>query len=219
VKKIITGKTKEHLVLDNYSNLLVHPEMLSALIALRNQARDAGFLLEMTSAFRGFDQQLSIWNAKARGERTLFSDQGLPLEYATLSPKEIVFAILRWSALPGSSRHHWGTDIDVFDKSRMPEDYKVQLLPQETEPGGIFGEFHIWLDKNLEHFDFFRPYEIDKGGIAPEKWHLSYKPVSDIYMKELTYKIVEDTIIEADIEFKSIILDELPEIYQRFIIV
>lgn len=219
MKQIITGKTKDHLALDNYSNLQINHEMLPALIALRNEARHAGFLLEMTSAFRGFDQQLSIWNAKARGERTLFNDQGVALDYSTLSPQEIVFAILRWSALPGSSRHHWGTDIDVFDKSRMPEDYKVQLLPQETVPEGIFGEFHLWLDKNLERFDFYRPYAIDTGGIAPEKWHLSYKPLADIYMKKLTCKIVEETILEAEIEFKSIILDGLPEIYQRFIVV
>jgi LAS superfamily LD-carboxypeptidase LdcB len=219
MKQIITGKTKEHLALDNYSNIHVNHGMLPALINLRNEARHAGFSLEVTSAFRGFEQQLSIWNAKARGERTLFNDQGIALDYNALSPQEIVFAILRWSALPGASRHHWGTDMDVFDKSRMPEDYKVQLLPQETEPGGIFGEFHLWLDKNLERFDFYRPYAVDTGGIAPEKWHLSYKPLADIYMKELTYEIVEETILEAEIELKSIILAELPAIYQRFIVV
>lgn len=217
MKKIITGKTQEHLVLDNYSHQMVHHEMLSDLCTLRNEARHAGFQLELTSAFRGFDQQLAIWNAKARGERTLFDDHGIAMDYKTLSPREIVFAILRWSALPGASRHHWGTDMDVYDKSRMPEDYKVQLLPQETTLGGIFGEFHLWLDKNIERLNFFRPYALDTGGIAPERWHLSYAPIAKNFQKELTYEVVEETILEADIEFKSIILEELPVIYQRYI--
>ncbi|MBC7428790.1 MAG: D-alanyl-D-alanine carboxypeptidase family protein [Bacteriovorax sp.] len=62
--------------------------------------------MEIASAFRGFDAQLSIWNAKAKGLRTLFDDQGNALDYKTLSSVEIVYAILRWSALPGASRQH-----------------------------------------------------------------------------------------------------------------
>ena len=130
---------------------------------------------------------------------------------------EIVYAILRWSALPGASRHHWGSDMGVYDISRMPEDYKVQLVPQESEPGGPFYDFHLWLDDNLKHFNFFRPYAHDLGGIAPERWHLSYAPISHEYQQALTFELLEETISNADIELKPIILKELPEIYQRFI--
>ena len=37
--------------------------------------------------------------------------------------------ILEWSALPGASRHHWGSEFDVFDLAALPEGYRVQLLP------------------------------------------------------------------------------------------
>ena len=139
----ITGNTQDHLVLDQHSKLFVHKDMQQALNALRNQARKDGFSLEIASAFRSFESQLKIWNAKARGERILLDDQGLALDYKTLSPKEIVYAILRWSALPGASRHHWGSDFDVYDSSNMPKDYKVQLIPSEYEVGGIFSDFNL----------------------------------------------------------------------------
>lgn len=214
---ILTGKTEEHLVLDEYSHLLVHHEMLPSLKSLRNEARKNGFSLEIASAFRGFEAQLSIWNAKAKGMRPLLDDQGLTLDYNNLSPIEIVYAILRWTALPGASRHHWGCDFDVYDKSRMPEGYKVQLTPQESAPDGVFGHFHLWLDDHLKKFNFYRPYQYDLGGIAPEKWHLSYFPVSSNYQTALSFELVESTIKASTIELKDIILNELPLIYPRFI--
>lgn len=217
MKNILTGKTQEHLILDEISQLMIHKRAQPALATLRDDAAKAGFSLQMTSAFRGFEQQLSIWNAKALGKRILYDDHGIALDYSTLSPTEIVYAILRWSALPGASRHHWGTDIDVYDKSRMPEGYKVELLPQETAPGGVFGDFHLWLDDHIKNYNFFRPYAHDLGGIAPERWHLSYAPIANEYQKQLTFELIEETISQTEIEFKSIILKELPEIYQRFI--
>lgn len=217
MKDIITGKTQEHLILDEESNLFVHKEVLPSLRTMRDEAAAAGFSLKLASAFRSFDQQLNIWNAKAKGLKPLLDSQGVPLDYDTLSPTEIVYAILRWSALPGASRHHWGSDMDVYDSSRMPEGYKVQLVPQESQPGGVFADFHLWLDDNLKHFRFFRPYAHDLGGIAPERWHLSYAPISNEYQKILTYELLEETISTADIELKPVILQELPEIYQRFI--
>ena len=217
MKDIITGKTQQHLILDEESNLLVHQEAYASLKTMREEAASAGFSLKIASAFRSFDQQLKIWNAKAQGLRPLLDSNGIVLDYNTLSPTEIVYAILRWSALPGASRHHWGSDIDVYDSSRIPEGYKVQLVPQESAPGGVFADFHLWLDDNLKYFNFFRPYAHDLGGIAPEKWHLSYAPVSNQYQQALTYELLEETITSADIELKPFILKELPEIYQRFV--
>ena len=217
MKDIIIGKTQQHLILDEVSNLLVHKETYASLKIMREEAARAGFSLKLASAFRSFDQQLKIWNAKAQGLRPLLDSSGIPLDYNTLSPTEIVYTILRWSALPGASRHHWGSDIDVYDGSRLAEGQQVHLVPQESAPGGIFADFHLWLDDNIKHFNFFRPYAHDLGGIAPEKWHLSYAPVSDEYQRLLTYELLEETISNSEIELKSIILKELPEIYQRFV--
>lgn len=217
MKLILTGQTQEHLILDEESNLMLHKEAIASLKTMREEASAAGFSLKIASAFRSFDQQLNIWNKKAQGLRPLLDSNGVELDYSNLTPTEIVYAILRWSALPGASRHHWGSDIDVYDNSHIPEGHKVQLVPQESGPGGIFEEFHLWLDDNLKHFNFFRPYAHDLGGIAPERWHLSYAPLANEFQKALTYKLLENCILNTEIELKPIILKELPEIYQRFI--
>lgn len=216
-KDILIGKSTEHLLIDDYSQLMVHKKMILPLNSLRDAARINGFSLEIASAFRSFEEQLKIWNAKALGQRTVYNEQNIALDISLLTPKELVFAILRWSALPGASRHHWGTDIDVYDKNVLSTNYKVQLLPSETTPDGIFGNFHIWLDHNLKQYGFYRPYELDTGGIAPERWHLSYAPISDIYQNELNYEYLLSLIEKTDIELKDTILMYLPEIFSRFI--
>src|SRR5690606_12745574 len=114
------------------------------------------------------------------GERALLDDLGNPLNYSTLSPIEIMFSILRWSAAPGASRHHWGSDIDVYDAhTQKPE--MVKLVPSECIENGPAAPMHEWLDSLISQnaaFGFYRPYNTDLGGVSPERWHLSYSPVS-----------------------------------------
>ena len=33
----------------------------------------------------------------------------------SLEPKKAISEIIRFSTVPGTSRHHWGTDIDIID--------------------------------------------------------------------------------------------------------
>ncbi len=214
---VLIGKTQQHLILDEISGKLIHHEMKNDFTKLREQARVAGFSLSIASSFRSFEDQLKIWNAKARGERPVLSSTGDVIEISTLSKRELIYAILRWSALPGASRHHWGSDFDVFDSSALPDNYKVKLTPDETDDGGVFAAFHLWLDDNLAKYSFFRPYAIDTNGIAPERWHLSYFPLADNFQKNLSYELIESTIMNSDIDLKETLLNELPEIYSRFI--
>ena len=74
-----------------------------------------GIDLAARSSFRDFDTQLTIWNRKWAGERPLYDRQGRPLERRQLADSQAVDAILCWSAIPGGSRHHWGSDVDVID--------------------------------------------------------------------------------------------------------
>lgn len=217
-KKALVGLDESFLVKDTFSEMIIHQEMQQDLNALRKKAEESGFELTICSSYRGFFQQLNIWNNKALGKRVLLDDFGNPLDYNSLSPKEILYAILRWSALPGASRHHWGCEIDVFDKRAVSEDYKLKLTPDETVGDGPFAPMHDWLDIHLEEFHFFRPYAFDIGGIAPERWHLSYRPVSEIYFKHLTYDLLFQTIQEADIELREEILSELPHIYEKYVL-
>lgn len=199
----------------------VHRQMLDPLLFLAERAASAGFILKVASSYRSFDRQLLIWNNKARGLRPVLNDAGEVIDINSLSERDKVFAILRWSALPGASRHHWGTDIDVYGSVHIDPEYQLQLTLAETQGDGPFAEFHRWLDDELAqgNSDFFRPYEQDRGGIAPEPWHLSYAPLATVFSRQLTQELLREQLEQTDLELKQVVLDNLDEIYSRFICV
>ena len=118
-------------------------------------AAEAGYDLQVASGFRSFDRQLKIWNDKAMGVRPVSDDTGAVLARDDFSELDWMHAILRFSALPGGSRHHWGTDLDVFDAAAIAPGYRVQLSPAEVADEGLFGPMHRWLDQRLQHGDCF----------------------------------------------------------------
>ncbi len=176
----LTGLADSHLVVLSDGHRL-QAEVAGAFRRLQSDAERAGFELAIASSFRSFSRQLQIWNAKAAGQRPVHDDQGRPVALATLPALEKMHAILRYSALPGTSRHHWGTDLDVYDAAALDDPAQLRLEPGEVSPGGIFDPLHCWLDERMaagESHGFFRPYGRDCGGVAPERWHLSYAPLA-----------------------------------------
>ena len=219
----LTGQIEEHLCSPEDAELLgvpVHRDVVMPLHQLRDEAGKAGFDLQILSGFRGFEQQLSIWNRKASGKLAVLDSNAVPLDIEKLSEKELVFSILRWSALPGASRHHWGTDLDVYDANARPEGYEIELIPEEVNAGGMFGPLHEWLDGRIADgaaFGFFRPYDQDRQGVAPERWHLSHAPTASGYEQQFTSELLRETIQKADVELEAALLQNLDEIYERFV--
>jgi len=170
------------------------------------------------SSFRDFDRQLLIWNAKARGERELLDRQGRPLDPRALGEEQLVDAILAWSALPGASRHHWGTEIDVVDGRVLPEGERAPLLVAEYGPGGRFELLAEWLEDCSEGFGFFRPYAADRGGVQPEPWHLSYAPVSEQALAAFSLQTLGTALAGAGIEAPETVARLLPEIWSRYVV-
>ena len=134
-----------------------------------------------------------------------------------MTEEQIVEAILVWSAVPGASRHHWGSEIDVYDRAAMPEGYRVKLLPEEYVPGGVFERLAAWLDENLQRFGFFRPYDQDRGGVYPEPWHISYAAVSGRRCPRLRRRVVADALRDEEILGKEWVLARLPEIWRTYV--
>lgn len=217
---ILLGKTTEHLVPIPGTKYLIHKLMLQDFLRLQKEANLAGFDLQVISAFRDYERQLKIWNLKASGQRQLIDDQERPLEFAKLSPQEVMWAILRWSALPGCSRHHWGTDIDVYDgKTQTPE--AVNLVPSETVGEGPAAKLHDWLDDRIStgtSFGFYRPYATDRGGVSPERWHLSYHPLSRRCLDSFTFSLFKKNLQENEILLKDELMANADEIFQRFVL-
>lgn len=196
----------------------VHRELVAPLRALKQAAAEAGFELMVASGFRSFERQSLIWNGKATGQRPMVDKDGAPLDPFSLSDIDRIYAILRWSALPGASRHHWGTEIDVYELSSMPDGYQLQLTPEETRPGGVFAHFYAWLDGYLAGQDpFYRPYQYDLGGVAPEAWHLSFGPLASAFEQVMTLPRLRGFLEQQEFALKETVLAHLEDIYVRFV--
>jgi LAS superfamily LD-carboxypeptidase LdcB len=217
LERLLVGQDEDVMVALPGSEVRVHREVLPALLALQAEAARAGFALEVASGFRSFARQLGIWNAKARGERPVLDADERPVRLEALAPLERVHAILRWSALPGASRHHWGTDLDVFDRAALAPGASFQLRADETAPGGPFAPMHAWLDAHLPRFDFFRPYAEERGGVSPERWHLSYAPLSLPLLRAHSAACCARALRAAQVELGSVVLQHLDSLYARYV--
>jgi LAS superfamily LD-carboxypeptidase LdcB len=214
----LTGRSRTHLQELQDPPCALHLEVTGPFLAMRAAAAADGIELEAFSSFRDFDRQLGIWNGKFRGERPMQDRSGKPLDALALTPAERVEAILWWSALPGASRHHWGTDFDVLDARAKPPGYKLQVVPQEYLAGGIFHRLTTWLDAHMHAYGFFRPFATDRGGVAPEPWHLSYAAVAKCAQATLTVESLRTVLAESAIEGKEEVLAALEPNYANYVL-
>ncbi|MFI4914366.1 MAG: M15 family metallopeptidase [Steroidobacterales bacterium] len=214
----LTGRVRSHVVEVEDPRCTLHRAVVAPFLALRAAASEAGMELAPTSTFRDFSQQLRIWNDKFRGARPLLDQDSRPLDPRAMSAEQIVDAILRWSALPGASRHHWGTEIDVIDRKALREGQRPQLVPAAFAAGGAFARLGTWLSQHCEQYGFYRPYDVDRGGVLPEPWHLSYAPISSRALAQLTLDALARTLSSAAIDGAAVINARLPEIYQRYVL-
>ncbi|MDX2285948.1 MAG: M15 family metallopeptidase [Bacteroidia bacterium] len=158
-------------------------EALDAFVRMAAAAKQEGVSLTILSATRTFAYQTGIWEAKWTGAREV---EGENLALTTSDPVERARKILRYSAMPGASRHHWGTDIDLN-----------ALTNSHFESGAGLKTFQ-WLERRAAEFGFCRPYTA-KGAARPygyeeEKWHWSYLPIAGEYLKAYEHLIGPEMI-------------------------
>lgn len=196
----------------------LHPDLRLPLEVLKRDASSQGFTLKVASGYRDFKRQCHIWNGKVAGSRPLLDMNEQLLDPKELSPKDLVFAILRWSALPGTSRHHWGTDFDIYEETALQEK-RLELSVAETEVGGVFHDFYCWLDQYLlKQTVFIRPYRYDTGGVSPEPWHLSFSPLAREFSTMLTRDDYVSELLLHPFALSDVVLDNIDEIWKRFIV-
>lgn len=155
-------------------------EVVEAWLRLFDAAKRDGLELKVISSTRNFERQKQIWENKWTG-RTLTN--GRNLAEGNLSAEEKASLILRYSSMPGTSRHHWGSDLDINS---------VEEAYFEEERGKIE---YDWLCLNAQKFGFFQPYTAKgtgrNSGYEEEKWHWSFAPVSvpflDAYLTQIAY--------------------------------
>ncbi|WP_338642935.1 M15 family metallopeptidase [Yersinia bercovieri] len=214
--QMLTGRSTEHLMVLT-GNHRLQPQAVEAFQAMQQAAKVAGFDLQPASTFRDFDRQLAIWNGKFRGERPVLDKESQPIDISQLDDAARCEAILRWSALPGASRHHWGSDLDIYDPSLLPAEAKLQLEPWEYQTGGYFYPLTQWLSAHMAEFGFYRPFSEESGGVAVEPWHLSYRPLAVTAAQLLTPKILLEAWQAEDVAGSEWLTRHLPMIFSRFI--
>lgn len=145
---------------------------------MKAAALEEGLHIHSESSYRSYVHQERIWNRKYGR----FTEQGL-------SPIRAIKKIIEYSTIPGTSRHHWGTDLDLTDRNQpTPAD---PLLARHFEVGGCYDFLKKWLDKNANSFDFYEVYTNapNRKGFNYEPWHFSYKPLSQPMLRE--YRVLE----------------------------
>jgi LAS superfamily LD-carboxypeptidase LdcB len=213
----LTGQARTHIVEVTEPPCLVHAHVRSAFFAMRRAAAADGLDIAAQSSFRDFQRQLGIWNGKFSGARPMNDAAGNKVDAAAMTPAERVEAILLWSALPGASRHHWGTDVDLVDRNAMRGGYQAQLIPQEFGAGGPFAALGAWLEAHAARFGFFRPYQGVRSGVRPEPWHFSFAPVAENARRELTPAILRSALESAPLLGKDQVLERLEELHERYV--
>lgn len=219
----LTGKSRTHLVnlpCPHSPNHFLQPQAMKAFQGLQQSAVKNGFNLQPASSFRDFQRQQMIWNGKFNGERKVHDDDGNALDLTALSDWEKCQAILRWSALPGASRHHWGTEVDIFDPDLLPLGQSLQLEPWEYEKCGYFFELGQWLQENLARFDFALPFLAlaDEIKIGREPWHISYLPLAEMAQRQFSADCLNWAWDGELIAGKSVLVEHFEQIFHEFII-
>ena len=198
--EILIGIDDSRIVSDT---ILLEKETYSAFVKMKDAAEKDGIIIKLVSGFRDFYRQQMIWNNKYKKFTNEFSLDG------PTAIKEII----RFSTIPGTSRHHWGTEIDIIDKNF--ENEKDLLISKKYEEGGIFNSLKKWMDKNSKRFGFYIVYDDDSNrpGFEYEPWHYTYKPVSDLYQKEFLKLNLKSIISKTKVEGKEFINDEFIKKY------
>lgn len=168
-KEFLLGKTAYQEVKDFVKvdpehasrKMYLNRETYAAFVEMWKAAKTDGVQLKIVSGARNFEHQKAIWERKWKANEEL--------EPLSRSQK-----ILEFSSMPATSRHHWGTDIDLnnlensyFEKGRGKAEYD-------------------WLVKNASQFGFFQVYtskQSGRTGYSEEKWHWSYLPLAKLYLQ------------------------------------
>ena len=212
------GQHNPYLV-DAGNGHYLHPSVLPAFKKMQLAAIKQGIDLQIVSSYRNFDRQCAIWNKKWRGDTVLLDVNGRPLNFSKLTNNDKLHAILTWSALPGGSRHHWGTDFDVYDKTAVSRwQQPFSLVDSEYQPNGPCHALAIWLQEHMQDFGFYRPFERNNGGVARELWHVSHQHIAAEFEQSRQLSQLIKAIEQSSIEGKPVILDNIEEIYHRYIL-
>ncbi len=152
--------------------MYLREEAYDAFLDMLRAARKDGHDMQIISATRNQARQKEIWENK-------WNRYGG--DHMSRAKR-----ILQYSSMPGTSRHHWGTDFDI------------NSLKNEYFESGEGRRLYQWLLKNAGKYGFFQPYtgysKYRDAGYREEKWHWSYYPLSQRFQRAYNHVVSYDDI-------------------------
>jgi LAS superfamily LD-carboxypeptidase LdcB len=138
-----------------------------AFVEMKKAAYQDGIDIKVVSSYRDYERQRTIFERKY----VTYTEEGM-------EPLQAIDEIVKYSTIPGTSRHHWGTDADLVDASKRAEG--DLLVPDKFGAGGPFEDFKNWMDAHSEEYGFYLVYTDNpkRRGFKYEPWHYSYAPLS-----------------------------------------
>ena len=162
---------KEHTTKDG---IYMRKEAYQSFVQMAAAAKKEGITITIISATRNFNYQKGIWEKK-----------WIRNKYKGWSDLDKVKDILKYSSMPGTSRHHWGTDVD----------FNSVELSYFNSGAGL--KLYTWLVAHGAEYGFFQTYTDKKSGrtgYEEEKWHWSYMPIAKEMLKQYNAKISYDDL-------------------------
>lgn len=137
-------------------------EVADSLTHMIQAARKEGITIKVISASRNFTDQKAIWERKYDARKSKFKTEA-----------ELASDILKYSSMPGTSRHHWGTDFDI--NSLEPAYYATGKGAKE----------YAWMKAHASEYGFCQVYnnKSNRTGYNDEQWHWSFMPLSSQFLK------------------------------------
>ncbi|WP_416444220.1 M15 family metallopeptidase [Leeuwenhoekiella sp. A16] len=182
----------------------LRPEAAKAFDKMKAAAAKENIDIQVVSSYRDYNHQNRIWERKYRA----YTNKGL-------SPEDAIAKIIEYSTIPGTSRHHWGTDLDIIDANGKTSG--DVLVPSKFHGNGPFCKLKEWLDKHANEFDFYLVYtDLPlRQGFNYEPWHFSYKPLSQNYLEQYKKLDIKEVLQEQQLLGSKAFTPEFITLYRQ----
>ena len=173
-------------------------------LEMNYEAKKHDMNIRVVSSYRSFNHQNLIWTRKYKRYRS-----------RNLSSQHAVLYNIRYTAIPGSSRHHWGTEIDVVDGSIKTSRYPLNT--KNFHGYGIYKSFREWMDENAHKFGYYRVYTNDhtRRGFKYEPWHYSFAELAKPMLKDYSDRDIQTILKKQPLLGKDHFTDTFLENYTK----
>ncbi len=199
-KELLIGKDASEMIGVNFK---MHQKAYSSFIKMQSRAYKEKISIKVVSAYRSFEKQKQIFENKY----SKFTSEGM-------TPQQAISKIIEYSTIPGTSRHHWGTDVDIYDGSVSQP---ASILEEENYlDEGAYVKMKKWLDKHAKSYGFVEVYtnKPNRKGFKYEPWHFSYAPLAKPMLAAYKKIDIKTMLTEENIKGNEYFSDEFLNQYR-----